>query len=118
VNPHYHLIADGHHFDNPVYTTYRPGSPLAQLEPLNNVRLVNRLKNTNSERERERLRAVATAASSCSQYLDDDDLSDCTSERGEREKGRKTCSLFLVHRLGCACFGTAFPFHPWLILPE
>ena len=77
----YISVLDGHHFDNPVYTTYRPGSPLAQLEPLNNVRLVNRLKNTNSDRERERLRAAAAA---CSQYLEEeDDLSDCTSERGD-----------------------------------
>jgi hypothetical protein len=69
-----------------VYTTYRPGSPLAQLEPLNNVRLVNRLKkNTNSERELERRRAEAAAGSApaCTQqYMEDDDLSDCTSERG------------------------------------
>ncbi len=82
------FIADGHHFDNPVYTTYRPGSPLAQLEPLNNVRLVNRLQkknNTNSQRELERRRAEAAAGSApaCTQqYMEDDDLSDCTSERG------------------------------------
>ena len=32
------IFLEGHHFDNPVYTTYRPSSPLANIEPLNNIR--------------------------------------------------------------------------------
>ena len=62
-----------HHFDNPVYTTYKPSSPLANIEPLNNVRLNNRLNNKNKLVEQER--AAATA-----HYLEEDDNSDCTSE--------------------------------------
>jgi len=66
---------DNHHFDNPVYTTFRPASPQANIEPLNNIRLQNRLNNKNHQLEAER-------STACAQYFDDDDLSDSTSERG------------------------------------
>lgn len=78
---HVHYIADpgptadGHHFDNPVYSTFRASSPTSpSSEPLNNTRIINRLgpKITNTEREK------AAAAS----YMSEDDQSDCVSEKG------------------------------------
>ena len=72
---------DHHHFDNPVYSTYRNSSSLSGT-PLNNARLHNRIvKNINSDREK-----ASAAASSCprasSSFIEEDDISDTTSERG------------------------------------
>ena len=70
---------DHHHFDNPVYSTYRNTNSMSGT-PLNNARLHNRIvKNINSDREK-------AAASSCprisSSFIEEDDISDTTSERG------------------------------------
>ena len=78
------VFSDGHHFDNPVYSTFRASSPTSpSSEPLNNTRIINRLgpKITNTEREK------AAAAS----YLSEDEQSDCVSEKGKK--------IYFVHVL-------------------
>jgi len=82
---HYRAEADqqldtGHHFDNPVYSTFRASPSLCTAStPLNNARLHNRIvKNTNSAREK----SQALKKDRSTTCLDEDDGSDTTSERG------------------------------------
>ena len=68
---------DHHHFDNPVYSTYRSSNSLTGT-PLNNARLHNRIiKNINSDREK------AQCTRSSSTFIEEDDTSDTMSERGK-----------------------------------
>lgn len=102
---HYHAGPDNnqdhdhHHFDNPVYSTYRNSSSLSGT-PLNNARLHNRIvKNINSDREK-----ASAAASSCprasSSFIEEDDISDTTSERGFGCAGN-AFSYSSLHRKRC-----------------
>lgn len=97
AGPDNHQDHDHHHFDNPVYSTYRNTNPMSGT-PLNNARLHNRIvKNINSDREK-------AAASSCprisSSFIEEDDISDTTSERGFGCAGN-AFSYSSLHRKRC-----------------
>ena len=90
------LDHDHHHFDNPVYSTYRNSTPLSGT-PLNNARLHNRIvKNINSEREKASV-AAASCARLSSSFIEEDDISDTTSERGkdlEKTDISRNCTFY------------------------
>jgi len=90
---------DHHHFDNPVYSTYRNSTSLSGT-PLNNARLHNRIvKNINSEREKASA-AVVSSGRPPSSFIDEDDISDTTSERGFGCAGN-AFSYSSLHRKRC-----------------